>query len=270
MRELGFTVAVFGLGEAGSLISADLAAAGASVNGFDPAAVPTPDGVQRHDDPRKAVAGSTLVMAITPAVDAQTAIAQAWDAIGRGTVYADLSTAPPSLKQDLNDTATMRGLSFADVALMAVVPGRGLATPSLASGPGAAAYADLLNPLGGDVEVLGEEPGTAATRKLLRSVFMKGLAAVLIEAAHAADAAGEEEWFWAHVSEVVADADDAMLGRMVAGTGKHATRRRQEMQAAAQLLEILGLDPVMTRSTVESLRNVERDGLPETGREPVP
>jgi hypothetical protein len=61
-----------------------------------------------------------------------------------------------------------------------------------------------------------------------------------------------------------------MLGRMVAGTGKHATRRRQEMEAAAQLLEILGLDPVMTRSTVVSLRSVEEDGLPETGREPVP
>ena len=108
MRESGLTVTVFGLGEAGSLISADLAAAGASVKGFDPAAVPTPDGVQRHDDPREAVAGSNLVMAITPAVDAQTAIAQAWDAIGRGTVYADLSTAPPSLKEDLNDTATIR------------------------------------------------------------------------------------------------------------------------------------------------------------------
>ena len=39
-------VAVFGLGEAGSLISADLAAAGVEARGYDPADVADPEGVQ--------------------------------------------------------------------------------------------------------------------------------------------------------------------------------------------------------------------------------
>ena len=110
MGDVNRTVTVFGLGEAGSLIAADLAGAGAVVRGYDPADVATPQGVERYGDPKTAVLGSDLVMAITAAVDAQAAMAQAWDVIGRGTVYADLSTAPPSLKEDLNDTATLRGL----------------------------------------------------------------------------------------------------------------------------------------------------------------
>jgi 3-hydroxyisobutyrate dehydrogenase len=257
------TVTVFGLGEAGSLIAADLAAAGATVRGYDPAGVATPTGVERFDDPREAVRKARLVMAITAAADAQAAIAQAWDVIARGTIYADLSSAPPSLKEDLNDTATLRGLPFADVALMATVPGRGLATPSLASGPGAAAYAELLKPLGADVEVLGDVPGRAAMRKLLRSVFMKGMASALIEAAEAAAAAGESEWFWEHIARTIGEADGALLDRLVTGTGTHAERRRKEMEAAVQLLEILEVDPTMTRATVESLQRIEEDGLPD-------
>ena len=255
-------ITVFGLGEAGSLIAADLAAAGATVRGFDPAEVATPAGVERFDDPKTAVGGAGMVMAITSAADAQAAIAQAWDVIGRGTVYADLSTAPPSLKEDLNDTATLRGLPFADIALMAPVPGKGLATPSYASGSGAAAYADVVNPLGGRVEVVGEEPGTAATRKLIRSVFMKGLTAVLIEATATAEAAGEGEWFRDHIAAVIDDADAELLDRLVASTATHHVRRRKEMEAAAQLLEILDVDPVMTRATVESLRGVDPDSVP--------
>ncbi len=255
------TVTVFGLGEAGSLIAADLAAAGAAVHGYDPAAVPTPPGVERHDDPETAVRGSTLVMAITAAADAQAAIAQAWDVIKRGTVYADLSTAPPSLKEDLSDTATLRGLPFADVALMAPVPGKGLATPALTSGAGAQAYADAVNPLGARVEVIGEEPGTAAMRKLIRSVFMKGMTAVLLEAMATAEAAGEEEWFLDHIAAVIEDADLDLLNRLAASTEIHHVRRRKEMEAAAQLLEILEVDPIMTRATVESLRRQDPDSV---------
>ena len=189
--------------------------------------------------------------------------------IGRGTVYADLSTAPPSLKEDLEDTASLRGLPFADVALMAPVPGHGLATPSYASGPGAAAYAQLVQPLGANVEVIGDEAGTAALRKLLRSVFMKGLAAVLIEGARAAEAAGELAWFWDHIVEVVSTADEELLQRMVSGTATHSTRRRQEMEAAAAVLQMIDVDPVMTRATVESLRRIAEHGVPTVGRESV-
>jgi len=52
----------------------------------------------------------------------------------------------------------------------------------LASGAGAAQAAQLLAGLGASVECIEGPPGTAAERKLLRSVFFKGLAAAVAEA----------------------------------------------------------------------------------------
>ena len=52
------------------------------------------------------------------------------------------------------------------------------------------------------------------------------------------------------------------MHRLVSGTGSHAERRLHEMKASAQLLQDLGVEPVMTRGTVENLQRVLEDGLP--------
>ena len=146
---------------------------------------------------------------------------------------------------------------------MSIVPGNGLRTPALASGSAASAFEAVLAPLGMPVEAVGEQAGDAATRKLLRSVVIKGLAGLLIEAMHAADAAGFAAETWQNLVDQFTVADAKFLRRMVEGTAPHAIRRLHEMEAAAELLTDLGIDPVMTRSTVESLRRVPTDGLPK-------
>ncbi len=259
-------VAVFGLGEAGSLIAADLAARGVEVTGYDPAPVADPPGVVRHGQPAGAVVGADFVLGITAAADAATALDQALGEIPAGAIYADLATAAPRLKQELAATCAARGLAFVDVALMAPVPGKGLATPAGAAGDGAAAFERMFVPLGMPVEVVGETAGEAALRKLLRSVMMKGLAALLIEAMRAGRAAGVGDWLWRNMVDQLAAADEALLARLVAGTRTHAVRRLHEMEAAGSLLADLDVEPVMTRSTVESLRRMLDEELPELPR----
>lgn len=256
-------VTVFGLGEAGSAIAADLAGAGAEVHAYDPADVATPAGVTRHNEPGPSVKGSNLVIAATAAVDAQRAVAQAWDRMKRGTIYADVSTAPPSLKEDLADSAALRGLPFVDVALMGTVPGNGLATPAFASGPGAELFAEIVNPMGGRVEVLGDRPGEAAARKLLRSVVTKGLTSVLIESLAAAEAHGDTDWLWQHLVELFSGADERLLDRLISGTPMHIDRRIVEMESAREFLESLEVSPTMTSATVEALRQVKKEGMPD-------
>jgi 3-hydroxyisobutyrate dehydrogenase-like beta-hydroxyacid dehydrogenase len=255
-------VAVFGLGEAGSRFAADLVREGHDVRGFDPAGVPTPAGVVRAATPTEAVPGVELVIALTAAADAPAALVQAVDTIPVGAVYADLGTGSAGLKKDLARTAKGRGLLFADVALMATVPGKGLRTPALVSGEGAERYLELMAPFGVVLESVGPIAGDAATRKLLRSVFMKGFAAVVIEAMRAAEAAGQADWLWANIVDEITAAGAPLVSRLVRGTAPHALRRLHEMEASAALLVELGVDPLMTRSTVESLRRVMRDGLP--------
>lgn len=254
--------ALFGLGEAGSLFAADLVAAGVSVAGYDPAPVLTPSGVDRFDDPAGAVAGAQIVLALTASSDAPHALDQALSAIPADALYADLSTSAPAVKQRLADVAAGGSIDFVDVALMTVVPGRGLRTPALVAGTGAERYVAMMRPLGVPVDAIGECAGDAATRKLLRSVMMKGLAALVIEAMRGADAAGLSEWLWANLVEEITAADEVLVARLVHGTGTHAKRRVEEMEACEGLLEALGVDPVMTRATVESLRRVQREGVP--------
>ena len=87
------------------------------------------------------------------------------------------------------------GAGFTDVALLGTVPALGVRTPALASGDGAERFAELVQPLGMPVEVVGDEPGDAAGLKLLRSVFMKGVAASALESVEGAKRAARTRGF---------------------------------------------------------------------------
>jgi 3-hydroxyisobutyrate dehydrogenase-like beta-hydroxyacid dehydrogenase len=114
------------------------------------------------------------VNAAAAAFDAALGVA---DALPADALYADLNTASPRLKRELAGSLPVQ---FVDVALVGVVPDTGLATPALASG--ADRFATLFRPLGMPVDVVGPQPGDAAGLKLLRSVFMKGMAAAVSRA----------------------------------------------------------------------------------------
>jgi 3-hydroxyisobutyrate dehydrogenase-like beta-hydroxyacid dehydrogenase len=253
-------VAVLGLGEAGAVIAADLVAAGREVHGFDPVpAASTPAGVVRHADARVAVSGADLVLSVTPGARARDALTGTVDALPPGAVYADLSTAAPAVERELAGVAADTGVRFVDVALMAPVPPTGLRTPALASGPGAEAFVAAMAPLGMPVELAGEEAGMATTRKLLRSVVMKGLAALLVESLQAAEAAGLAGETWDNLVAQLSAADEALVRRLVEGTARHASRRVEEMEATAALLAELGIDSTMTDATTQVLRAIARD-----------
>ena len=234
------TVAVLGLGEAGSRLAADLVAAEADVRGYDPVIAATPEGVVRAPDPIAAVRGGALVLVLTTASAALAAAESVLPGLQPGAVYADLNTAPPALKRELAALVNGAGARFADVALLGPVPARGLGTPALASGDGARAFAEVLVPLGMPVEVVSEQAGDAATLKLLRSVFMKGLATSAIESLRAAEAAGHGEWLRGELAGVIGE---PLLERLLEGSRKHAARRVDEMEAARELLLELGIEP---------------------------
>jgi 3-hydroxyisobutyrate dehydrogenase-like beta-hydroxyacid dehydrogenase len=253
-------VALLGLGEAGSAIAADLIAAGAAVSGRDPAGAPALDGLVFAERAVEAVDGAVVVLSVNWASAALQAAEEAAPALGPETVFADLNTAPPELKARVAEIVEPTGARFVDVALLSPVPGKGLATPAMASGSGAEALAAALGPLGADLEVLGPRPGEAAERKLLRSVFVKGMTVAAIESIEAARAAGCEEWLREHLAATVANADAAMLDRLVSGSRPHARRRTEEMGAAAAMLDALGTPAPVSRAAEEWYRQLAKEG----------
>ena len=146
-------VAVLGLGEAGSEIAAGLSAAGAVVRGFDPRVRAGASAVECAGD-ADACQGAAVVLALTCAHEAEAALTAALPGVDRAAIYADMNTASSGLKAHLARLAAGAGVGFADVALMSPVPGNGLHTPMLASGPAAQRFARVLGQLGATVEVL--------------------------------------------------------------------------------------------------------------------
>jgi 3-hydroxyisobutyrate dehydrogenase-like beta-hydroxyacid dehydrogenase len=244
-----FVVAVLGLGEAGSAIAADLVALGVRVRGYDPIPERSVAGLERVGSELEAVRDAQVILSVNWARVALEVAQTAAPALGPGQLFADLNTAAPALKQSLAAVLAPTGALFADVALMSPVPGRGLRTPALVSGPGAARFVATIGALGMPVEPVGPEAGAAAARKLVRSVFFKGMAAAVGEALEAARRLGFEQETWQNIAETLAAADARLVDRLVEGSLRHARRRREEMAAAAEMLKALGITPHMAQAT---------------------
>jgi 3-hydroxyisobutyrate dehydrogenase-like beta-hydroxyacid dehydrogenase len=259
------SVGIVGLGEAGSAIAADLLAAGATVRGWDPVA-PIPEGVTPAMDAADAAAGAEIVLSANSAAVAIEAAESAVPAMREGQVFADLNTGTPALKRELSGLIARTGALFADVALIGPVLGNGLATPALASGPGAEVFAAALGPLGMPVTLVGLEPGAAAARKLARSVFAKGLAAAIGEALAAAERLGFDDWLYADLARTLEDADEALLERLIEGSRLHAARRVDEMEAAVGMLEDVGVQPRIASASEAWLRSLAQESEAGTPR----
>jgi 3-hydroxyisobutyrate dehydrogenase-like beta-hydroxyacid dehydrogenase len=248
-------VAVLGCGEAGTEVCAGLVAAGVDVRAYDPVAA-TPRGVSAAPDEAAAVAGRDLVVSLTTAEAARGALKAALPALRPGALWADLNTSGPDLKLELAALCATASVTFADVAVMCPVPGRGVRLPLVVSGDGAASVAGFFGALGATVEILAAPPGVAATRKLLRSIFYKGTATAIVEALRTAAKYGLDDWLRAHIAGDLAGATRDFAARLESGSYTHARRRAAEMTAAAELVTAAGLTPHLSLAARDLLREL--------------
>ncbi|POX37322.1 transferase [Streptomyces sp. Ru73] len=260
-------VGILGLGEAGALYARGFVENGRQVAGFDPADVPTPEGVERAATAADAVRDCDLVLGLTGAKASLAVAREAAPHLRATAVYADMNAAAPELKRQIAEViAESSGAAFADVSVIGSVPKYRHRTALVTSGPGAPSVAAHFGALGAPVEDLGADPGAASARKLLRSLFMKGLGALIVTAVEAGRAAGDEHWVRRQIAGELADGG-AALDRLYDGTYKHAERRAREVSAAADLLADLGLDAGLARAVGELHALAGRpEGLRDTSR----
>jgi 3-hydroxyisobutyrate dehydrogenase-like beta-hydroxyacid dehydrogenase len=249
-------VAVLGLGEAGSIYAADLAGLGVAVTAADPAVPAAPAGVTHSGGVPEAVRGAGMVLSLVGARAAEAVLAEALPAMEPAAIYADLNTARPDEKRRWAQLAQRHGVAFVDVAVLAPVPRARLRTPLVLSGAGTDALLPVLSGWGIPAGNAGTEAGVAAGLKLLRSVFMKGLAATIFESVAAAKAVGAEDWIIDQIASELGPSGHALVERILAGTPVHAARREAEMSDARNFLEALGAAHPMTDGTIEWLHSL--------------
>ena len=251
-------IAVLGLGEAGSIYARGLDERGADVVGFDPRVVTGRAGVTTSPSIGDAVDGADLVLSLVGARVAGDVLEAALPRMQPRSAFADFNTGAPQQKRQLAKAAVAAGIPFADVAVMAPVPRAGIDTELLASGDGAEITSVALASYGLPIRVVGHYAGDAAGLKLVRSVFMKGLAALVFESLEAADRIGATTEVRAQIAAELAGDGDAMVQRLLDGTRQHAERREHEMADARDFLDAIDSPTWMTDGTLAWLRSVRK------------
>jgi 3-hydroxyisobutyrate dehydrogenase-like beta-hydroxyacid dehydrogenase len=209
------------------------------------------------------VSAAELVLSLVGGSAAAQAADAALPHLADEAVYADMNTCSPATKAALASAAAAHGVLFTDVAILAPVPRAGVRTPLLASGPGSRRFEELLSPAGIPIERIGGPAGAAgasASLKLLRSVFMKGLAALLFETLSAAERQGDAEWMRQQIIAELDSGGEQLVERLLAGTRAHAARREREMRDVREHLESLESPAWMTEATIRWLHEIAGGG----------
>ena len=180
-----------------------------------------------------------------------------------GQTYLDLNATEPEKKKEIAKIVGGSGARFVEGALLGAVGVTGAKTEILLGGPHARdAEKDLAGVLGLNARFYSEEIGKASMFKMLRSVFSKGMEALLIEFLVAAERGGIRADLWNEVTTLFATQpfEKVALNWVRSHSSAHA-RRRDEMKQVAEVLRTLGIDPIMTSATQEIFERSGRMGL---------
>lgn len=165
-------------------------------------------------------------------------------------IYLDLNSTAPAVKVAIDRIVDRSPADFVEGAILGAVGTGGPRVRILVCGGRGLEIADRLNQLGLNLCFYSDEIGQASTFKMLRSIFSKGLEALLIEFLVAAKRAGIENKLW-----------DEVVGLMRRHPFKETAanwvqthcvayeRRYHEMVQVTRTMREMGIEPVMTSAT---------------------
>lgn len=250
-------IAILGLGEAGSHFANDLATMGVAIIGFDPNPIrklhPTITLAQNNLEAAK---DADIIFSVNLSSESENIAKAIAPVLKPEQFFCEMNTSSPEKKKAITTILKSTGVKMIDLAIMAPVPPKGIKTPFLAAGEYAGAFIEKVKNLNLTISGLeNSQIGDAATRKLLRSIVYKGVAAVICEAVEAGESFEMQSYIREQISSIIGG-NDELIDRFVEGSKTHALRRMHEMKAVVEMLQEKGLDPIMSRGTRDNLQKL--------------
>ena len=255
-------IALIGYGEVGRILAEDLRLQGAAVAAFDVKLASDAGATLRmHAGQHGVVLAESHVAAVrdaelvVSAVTASQAVAVAGSCapgLARGAFFLDLNSASPGAKIEAAGIVDAAGGRYVEGAVMTSVPPYRIKVPLLLGGPHAAVLEPSLIRLGFVPKVASDDIGVASATKMCRSVMIKGLEAMVIEAFTTARHYGVEDAVLASLKETFPGIDWERQGayffqRVI----EHGRRRSEEVREVAFTVREAGLDPWSASGTAE-------------------
>jgi len=261
--DLNLKIGIVGYGEVGKILSRALREKGLWVGAWDlvfPDSNRGPEMKARARDDRvepceslaALLARADIVISAVTAANALDVASEAAPFMRSAAFFLDLNSASPTTKAKAAKLIDGAGGYYVEAGVMASVPSHGVAVPMLLGGTRAAQLADKLTPLGFDMTVIDERIGVASAIKMCRSIFIKGLEAIVVESFTTARRYGVEEQVLASLAQTYPEFDWEKQGSyLFSRVADHGARRSEEMREAATTAREAGFDPWMSAATAE-------------------
>ena len=179
-------------------------------------------------------------------------------------LYVDVNAASPMVKEQVSDIIEKTGAAFVDVAMMGAIPVFLHRVPILASGSGALLFKEWMGPFEMRITCIGDKPGQASAIKMFRSIFMKGLVALLLETLNATHRYHVDDTVLESIAETMEKNSFLETVRLLVTRGVvHAERRAHEMEEVIKTLEGIDVLSTMSQATKEKLYWCSGLGLKE-------
>ena len=265
------TIGFLGFGEAGSTLAQGLARAGVDdLVAYDIAWQDVPlvreradrTGVRLVADPEQLAGSAQVIISAVICAQAHAAIRSIMAGLTSQHWVLDINSVGRDTKVACDHDVRSAGGRYVDVALMANVSADLANLPLLVAGPDDPSDLAPLMDSGVVFRHVSDVVGDAAHIKLCRSLIIKGLEALALEALSASYAGG--------VHHTVLDSIDESFGAYSLGDmirhliGRHAVhgvRRADELREAASTLEDVGVEPLLARAGYERMRRGIEAGL---------
>ncbi len=269
-----YLLGILGYGEAAFLISSGLKKEGApGILAFDIRANDgeagklirsraAEAGVDLAESMDELLASCDFIASLTSAGVALSIAGQAIPKLTAGQVYVDMNAASPMVKEKIAALPRAEGVLVCDAAVMNPVPGSGHKVPLALSGDGADAFFTAFSRYGMNMENLHAPAGAGSALKMFRSVFMKGLPQLLMEAMIPAAKYGALDAVTASLSATIRGKTlEQLCQQFIPRTIIHAERRAHEMADAVATLEEMGCEAAMAKATEHRLELLAKSGL---------
>ncbi len=207
---------------------------------------------------------STLLISAVTASNDLAVAREAAAALVPGTFLVDLNSASPGTKKTAAQAIDEAGGHYVEAGVMTSVPPYGIRVPMLLGGSKAEEIALTFTQWGMDASVVSSDIGVASAIKMSRSIMIKGLEALVIEAYTNARAYGVEKHVLATLEETFPNMDWPAQGAyFFSRVVQHGQRRAEEMRESANTVAERGIEPLMTSAIARKhqwIADLARDG----------
>ena len=210
----------------------------------------------------EAVSGAEAVFSVVTADQAHEAAIAALPGLAKCALFFDCDSCAPQTKSRTAQMVEAAGGRYVDVAVMQSVRPSLHRTPLLISGPHAEAAAAALAALGMSAKIHMGPVGAASSVKMIRSIMMKGLEALICECVLAGRKAGVIETVLDSLEDTYSGFGwKKRAGYMLERVMTHGLRRAAEMREVALTVDLLGLNGEMSRACVGWQQGIGELGL---------